>query len=54
VDQSLSRAYFIQDKEEGFVLPCTGRPRSDVRLLTHQARRMREFRKRVGLPAPYL
>jgi hypothetical protein len=44
----------MQEKEEGFVLPCTGRPLSDARLLTHQARRMREFRKRVGLPAPYL
>ena len=53
VDQSLSRAYFNEDKKEGYVLPCTGRPRSNVQLVTHQARRMREFRKRAGLPAPY-
>jgi ferredoxin len=53
VDQSLARSYFSQDEKEGFVLPCTGRPRSDLRLRTHQEEPMREFRLRMDLPAPY-
>jgi ferredoxin len=53
VDQSLSRGYFPRDKEEGYALPCTARPRSDVRLRTHQQSMMREYRRSVGLPAPY-
>jgi ferredoxin len=53
VDQSDSLVYFPEDREAGFVLPCTGKPRSDLRLRTHQQNQMREFRKRKGLPAPY-
>src|SRR5436853_7920917 len=53
VDQSDSLVYFPDDREAGFVLPCTGKPRSDLRLRTHQQRQMREFRKQKGLPAPY-
>lgn len=53
VDQSDSLAYFPEDREAGFVLLCTGKPRSDLRIRTHQAKQMREFRKGNNLPAPY-
>lgn len=53
VDQSLSRGYFPRDKEEGYTLPCTARPRSDVRLRTHQQNLMREYRRKAYLPVPY-
>lgn len=53
VDQSDSLAYFPEDRSAGFVLPCTGKPRSDLRLRTHQQQQMRAFRKKTGLPAPY-
>lgn len=53
VDQSDSLAYFPQDREAGFVLLCTGKPRSDLRIRTHQAGSMREHRKQKRLLAPY-
>jgi ferredoxin len=53
VDQSDSLAYFPEDREAGFVLLCTGKPRSDLTIRTHQAKQMREFRKQRNLPAPY-
>jgi ferredoxin len=53
VDQSDSVSYFSQDHEAGFVLPCTGKPRSALRIRTHQAEEMREFRRHKKLPAPY-
>ncbi len=53
VDQSDSLVYFPEDREAGFVLLCTGKPRSDLRIRTHQQKQMREFRKQRGLPAPY-
>jgi ferredoxin len=53
VDQSDSLAYFPEDREAGFVLPCTGKPRSNLRIRTHQAKAMREHRKQKGLLAPY-
>lgn len=53
VDQSDSASYYPQDREAGFVLLCTGKPRSDLRIRTHQQRQMREFRKEKKLPAPY-
>ena len=53
VDQSDSLVYFPEDREAGFVLPCTGKPRSDLRLRTHQQNQMREFRKQKGRPSPY-
>lgn len=53
VDQSDSLSYFPADREAGFILPCTGKPRSDLRIRTHQQNQMREFRKENGLPAPY-
>ena len=53
VDQSDSVQYFAQDREAGYVLLCTGRPCSDLRIRTHQQYEMRKFRKAMNLPAPY-
>jgi ferredoxin len=52
-DQTAAASYFPQDREAGFVLLCTARPRSDLALETHQESAMRVFRKAHGLPAPY-
>jgi len=53
VDQSDSVGFFPQDKDEGFVLLCTGRALSDLHIQTNQAIAMRRHRLAVGLPAPY-
>jgi ferredoxin len=53
VDQTDSVSYYPQDRETGFVLLCTAKPRSPLRILTHQAEPMRAFRRTKGLPAPY-
>ncbi len=53
VDQSDSEAYFPQDREAGYVLLCTGRPRSDLRIRTHQQYAMRKHRTLLQLPSPY-
>jgi len=53
VDQSDSLVYFPADREAGFVLLCTAKPKSDLRIRTHQQKQMREFRKEQKLPAPY-
>ena len=54
VDQRSANSYFPQDREAGFVLLCTAKPLSDVRVRTHEQMRMRQHRARLGLPAPYL
>jgi ferredoxin len=53
VDQSDSLEYFPEDREAGFVLLCTGKPRSALRIRTHQQMEMRRHRKEKGLLAPY-
>jgi ferredoxin len=53
IDQNDSAQYYPEDRRAGFVLLCTGKPRSDLRINTHQAKAMREFRKSRNLPAPY-
>jgi ferredoxin len=53
VDQSDSVSYYPADREAGFVLLCTGKPRSALRIRTHQQNQMREFRRQKKLPAPY-
>lgn len=53
VDQSDSVAFFPQDREAGFVLLCTGKPRSDITVRTHQATDMRQHRLKEHLPSPY-
>lgn len=51
-DQSHSRRYYEEDRAAGFALICTARARSDLCLLTHQSRAMRDARRAKGLPAP--
>jgi len=53
VDQSDSVAFFPQDRQAGFTLLCTAKPRSDLCIVTHQAVEMRMHRLRNGLPSPY-
>ncbi len=52
VDNSSARRYFEADRQAGFILPCTARPRSPLRLRTHQEEAMRQHRLALGLPAP--
>jgi ferredoxin len=52
-DQSDSVGYFPQDRDAGFVLLCTGKPRSDLTIRTDQAVEMRRHRIRNHLPSPY-
>ena len=49
VDQSDSVSYY----PAGFVLLCTGKPKTSLRVRTHQAHEMREHRRQKRLPAPY-
>ena len=53
VDQSDSVSYYAEDRDAGFVLLCTGKPRSALRILTDQQKEMREHRRRKKLSAPY-
>jgi ferredoxin len=53
VDQSDSEEYFPEDRDAGFVLLCTGKALSNLRIRTHEAKAMREFRKSRGLLAPF-
>ncbi len=53
VDQSDSVSYFPEDREAGYVLLCTGKPHSDLKIRTHQAGEMRQFRREHNLPSPY-
>lgn len=52
VDQSEAQRYFEEDREAGFILPCTARPRSELRVVTHQTGALRRERLRNGLPTP--
>lgn len=52
IDQQDSRRYFAQDREEGFALLCTGKPRSDCVLKTHARDAMRRARDIHHLPYP--
>jgi ferredoxin len=52
-DQSDARQYLPKDRPAGYILLCTAKPRSDLRIRTHQQRAMRRFRLDAGLPAPY-
>ena len=52
-DQSDSVSYFPEDREARFILPCTAKARSPLRIRTHQAEEMRRFRRSQGLPSPY-
>lgn len=52
VDHSAALRYFPDDREAGFVLLCTGKPRKACRIATHQAGALKSFRQGRGLPAP--
>jgi ferredoxin len=53
LDQTASVSYFPEDRQAGFVLLCSGRPREDLTLITHQEHKMRQHRIAHRLPAPY-
>jgi len=53
VDQSDATSYYPVDRAQGFVLLCTAKPLSDLRIQTHQQDEMRRHRISLGLPAPY-
>jgi len=52
VDQSDSRRFYEQDRQAGFALICTGKPRSDLKLKTHALPEMRAHRLALHLPVP--
>ena len=52
-DPSDAITYFPEDKAAGFILLCTAKARSALRIRTHQSAEMRGFRLSKGLPAPY-
>lgn len=52
VDQSDALRFFPQDEEAGFVLLCSAKARSDLRISTHQSEAMKTHRLAHGLPAP--
>lgn len=52
-DSSDAVSYFPQDRVAGFILLCTAKPRSNLRIRTHMQNAMRAHRRDLGLPAPY-
>jgi ferredoxin len=52
VDQQHSRRYFAEDRDAGFILPCTGRAQSDLLIETHARDAMRRNREAHHLPFP--
>ena len=52
VDQSASRRFYPQDRDGGFALICTGRPRSDLVLRPGATEALRAHRDRHHLPVP--
>jgi ferredoxin len=52
LDHRDARRYYAEDERAGFALICTAKPRSDLRLRTHQTEAMRRHRDAHGLPAP--
>lgn len=51
-DQSASLRYFAQDRDAGFILLCTAKPRSDLVIRTHQREALRDRRISLRLPTP--
>lgn len=49
-DQSAARRYYDVDREEGYILPCTASPRSDLELRACQQEEMLEHRAAHDLP----
>ena len=52
-DPSDAVSYYPQDREAGYILLCTARAQSNLRIRTHRQTEMRAHRKKLGLPAPY-
>lgn len=52
LDHSDALRYYREDEEAGFALICTAKPRSNLRLRTHQSAAMRAHRDRHRLPVP--
>ena len=50
VDQSDSRRYFDVDREEDMILPCTGKPRSDISMEACQYEEMLDHRAEYDKP----
>ena len=51
-DPAEALRYYPQDREAGFILLCTARPCSAMRIQTHQRDAMRAHRIRENLPTP--
>lgn len=51
-DPAEALRYYPQDKRARFILLCTARPRSAMRIQTHQRDAMRAHRLKAGLPTP--
>ncbi len=52
-DPSDAVSYYPQDRAAGYILLCTAKARSNLRIRTHAQTEMRAHRKEMGLPAPY-
>ncbi len=53
VDQSEAIRCYLEDKDAGFVLICSAKPRSDLCIKTHQKEEMQKQRDEYGLPYPH-
>jgi len=52
-DSSDCEQYFPEDREAGYILLCTSKAQSDLRIRTFAADNMRRHRVAHRLPAPY-
>jgi ferredoxin len=52
-DSSDASHYYPADRQAGFILLCTAKPRSDLIIRTDKQHEMRAFRRAHRLPAPY-
>ena len=52
-DASDATYYFPEDRAAGYILLCTAKARSQLRIQTHQQVEMRAHRRAHRLPAPY-
>ncbi len=52
VDQSDALRYYPEDREAGFILLCSAKPRSPLRIRTHAKEAMKRCRLARNLPVP--
>jgi hypothetical protein len=50
--RSAGHRYYSENQRAGFILLCTARPKSPMRIRTDQRDAMRAHRRRYGLPTP--